>query len=237
MLKPNPRRFFRFTCNGKYSHGDLDRYSSKVDTTPGLGPRGDCWEWSGGLRCKYGQFSIRKNGRYITYFAHRMAYETATNRIIPDGQCVLHHCDNPKCVKVFIHLFLGTHQDNMTDKSEKQRQSIGENHGMAKFTWTQVIEIRKLYNTGEYTMQQLANRFNVHQTSIADIITNKIWYDNNYTRINFKKGNSLLCIEDAKAIRIKYSTRRYTQKQLANEFNTSQVNISNIINNKIWIDV
>lgn len=39
---------------------------------------------------------------------------------IPDGVDVLHHCDNPPCVRP-DHLFLGTARDNVGDMLAKGR--------------------------------------------------------------------------------------------------------------------
>jgi hypothetical protein len=190
MLKPNPRRFFRFTCGGKYTDKNLDRYSSYVDTSPGLGPKGDCWEWKASTdNYGYGHFSITKNGKQINIKAHRMAVEAFTNHLIPVGKCVMHKCDNPKCVKILTHLILGTTLDNSNDKINKNRQPdlSGEMSGHAKLTWNQVREIRRLYNTGKYTYKMLGKIFTINAIHIGLIVNNKKWYDSNYSRINFKK--------------------------------------------------
>jgi hypothetical protein len=232
-LKPNPRRFFKHTCSGKYSHKDLNRYSSYVDTTPGLGPKGDCWEWRGYIKKGgYGQFS--NNGACT---AHRAAYEMATGELIPDGKCVLHKCDNRKCVKAYLHLSLGTHQDNMDDKENKGRgnQASGENHGKAKLTWEIVKEIRNLYATGKYTLAQLSKMFNTIQQNIGSILNNKTWYDPNYIVVRFVNKHKIkLNQEQADKIRIEYATGKYTYKQLADIFGVVKCVIGKIVNNKSW---
>ncbi len=44
-------------------------------------------------------------------------------------------------------------------------------------------------------------------------------------------------IEEIREIRAKYSTRKYTQKQLAIEYNDSEGNINNIIKHRSWKEV
>jgi hypothetical protein len=77
-----------------------------------------CWPWTG---CKksdeYGYFTAPGCGGR----AHRYAYHRYRGPI-PDGLCVLHHCDNPSCVRP-DHLFLGTRLDNIADMMAKGRQS------------------------------------------------------------------------------------------------------------------
>jgi hypothetical protein len=48
---------------------------------------------------------------------------------IPGEAHVLHHCDVSACVNP-SHLYLGTHQDNMSDKVKRGRQSRTGNPAM-----------------------------------------------------------------------------------------------------------
>ncbi len=82
-----------------------------------------CWEWTGAIDDNYGV--AWRNGKKTG--AHRAAYEMEYG-LIPEGMQVLHRCDNPPCVRP-DHLFLGTHADNMADRSSKNRQSTGSVHG------------------------------------------------------------------------------------------------------------
>lgn len=79
-----------------------------------------CLEWTGSRgHFGHGFFLLSFNpNRQIA--AHRFAWERA-NGPIPDGLCVLHHCDNPPCVNV-DHLFLGTRADNVADMDAKGRR-------------------------------------------------------------------------------------------------------------------
>uniref|UniRef100_A0A6M3J763 Putative homing endonuclease n=1 Tax=viral metagenome TaxID=1070528 RepID=A0A6M3J763_9ZZZZ len=54
--------------------------------------------------------------------AHRVAYEQI-HGAIPPGRCVLHRCDNRRCVNP-AHLWVGTFADNNMDKIHKGRQNV-----------------------------------------------------------------------------------------------------------------
>lgn len=130
----------------------------------------ECWEW---LACKdpKGYGLIKLNGR--NQFAHRIAW-ILTYGEIPDGLFALHKCDNPPCVRP-DHIFLGTQADNRRDCVEKGRQIHGEMNWNAKLTKDQVMEIRELYLTGNYTKSKLGKLFNVSPSSIYLIIAHKNW--------------------------------------------------------------
>ena len=86
----------------------IDRMTINMET--------ECWDWDKCLDRGYGQCKIKKQ----TKKAHRISWETFREKI-PKGKCVLHHCDNPKCINP-NHLYIGTHQDNMDDMVQRGRQ-------------------------------------------------------------------------------------------------------------------
>jgi len=131
-----------------------------------------CWLWLGGTTKGYGRFTIRKRGSFA---AHRFAYELFRGKI-PLGYQVLHHCDNPPCVRP-DHLFLGTNLDNTRDKMMKNRHRCpkGSAHGCAKLTEAKVRQIRRLYEHQEGTMQSLADRFKISIGNIHGIIRRYRW--------------------------------------------------------------
>jgi hypothetical protein len=96
-----------------------ERYWSHVDKNgPIVRPElGACWKWTGAVTDKgYGVTGEnRKN-----MIASRASW--IVNRgPIPDGQFVLHKCDNPPCTNP-EHLFLGTKGDNLRDAIQKGRR-------------------------------------------------------------------------------------------------------------------
>ena len=90
----------------------------------------------------------------------------------------LHKCDNPSCVNP-LHLFEGTNLDNVKDKILKGRcytgYQKGEHNGASKLKDADVIEIRKLYKTKNYTTIKLGEMYEVHRSTISYIINNKTY--------------------------------------------------------------
>lgn len=133
-----------------------------------LGPTTDagCILWNGAVnKAGYGTLGGP--------LAHRVAYELSYGQI-PHGMCVLHRCDNPPCVN-HEHLFLGTHRDNVDDKVAKNRQHKGEKMPQAKLTDSAVLEIRRLWESGSFTQQALANQFSVNRPAISKIVLRQRW--------------------------------------------------------------
>lgn len=86
-----------------------------------------CIEWTGTLwKTGYGRFQMDNR----SHKAHRVAYELAKGHL-PEGACLLHRCDNRRCINV-EHLFIGTRKDNNLDKTAKGRQAKGVDVNTAK---------------------------------------------------------------------------------------------------------
>lgn len=130
----------------------------------------ECWNWiAANDSMGYGHFMV--NGKTVK--AHRYSYEYHNNKI-PFGLCVLHKCDNRKCVNP-NHLFLGTQLDNIKDRDNKNRQAKGEHLPISKLTKEQVIQIRKLYKSTKTSTRKLGYEFNVSCSTIKAILTNRTW--------------------------------------------------------------
>lgn len=90
----------------------------KIDETT------DCWEWQGPVNnIGYGMMRVDDKMKTV----HRVSYEEHIGEIPPD-MCVLHTCDNRKCVNP-DHLWIGTHQDNMDDMIKKGRHRFTNKQG------------------------------------------------------------------------------------------------------------
>ncbi len=139
----------------------------------------DCWEWFGTIdkrkdtHCEYGCLQFRINTLRIKFSAHVVSYAYFNNLRYLDFH-VLHTCDNTICVNP-NHLFKGNNTTNRADCVFKGRTAMGITQGLHKLTEEEVLEIRRLYKTGNYTLIQLANEYNVHYSNIGYIVNNKTW--------------------------------------------------------------
>lgn len=141
--------------------------------------------------CKIWTKATNKDGYGEVWFdgkmtrTHRLMYEFFVGPI-PNGVQVLHHCDNPPCGEV-THLWLGTHKDNMVDKSSKGRcprpvelinaDKSGEANGRAILTRAQVREIKDHLEAGGVSGATLARDFGVNWRTISRIKLGQIWVD------------------------------------------------------------
>lgn len=132
----------------------------------------DCWIYTAGDKePRSGHMTIGYNGR--TRLVHRVAWEI-TNGPIPDGLCVCHHCDTPRCVNP-AHLFLGTQGDNTADRDAKgrQRSTRGVDHPNCRLTDEDVAAIRADYVPYKNSTFALAKKYGVHQATIWNITAGK----------------------------------------------------------------
>jgi hypothetical protein len=137
-----------------------DRFWLSVKKTPD-----GCWEWLGALSNGYGE--LKYSGMRSPVLAHRFSWELV-NGPVPGDLCVLHLCDNPRCVRP-DHLFLGDRTDNHNDMVQKGRQARGAALPHAKLAGL-ADEIRSSYATGGTTYQALADEHGVSPSAIARII-------------------------------------------------------------------
>ena len=85
-----------------------------------------------------------------------------------------HLCNVPACVNP-EHLTFGSNADNVRDRNEADRQAKGVDHGKAKLTEEQVIEIRSRYAAGGTTQQALGDEYGVTHQLISYIVRRENW--------------------------------------------------------------
>ena len=136
---------------------EADRFWEKVTKDQSF----KCWVWQGGLNGD-GYGSFRKADGTVVH-AHRWSWESNNGSVL-SGMCVLHVCDNRRCVNPG-HLFLGTRRDNNVDRVAK-----GRSHS-PKLTPGDIREIRK----ADGTHGAIAGRYGVTQSHVTRIKNGQAW--------------------------------------------------------------
>lgn len=144
-----------------------ERFESAIERVTESG----CWLWTGTTIRGYGVLytGSRSDKTRRMVYAHRLAWEL-TRQPIRDGLFVLHRCDVPACCNP-DHLYLGTHDDNMADRTARGRVPKGEKHNQARLTAAQVREIR----ASNKTQAALAARYGVSESAICHAVSRRTW--------------------------------------------------------------
>lgn len=131
-----------------------------------------CIEWTGPLKgAGYGQSPQRfGGGRY----AHRAMYEACIGPI-PNGLCVLHRCDNAKCINL-DHLFIGSQLENVLDMHKKARQRGGsmpnEKNPNCRISNRVVSAMRYAYSLG-MPIRKISEIYEVDKAHCVRIVSNQ----------------------------------------------------------------
>lgn len=148
-----------FTC------GKIEcRFWEKVDKNgpipvhkPELGP---CWVWTGATKdTGYGVLRIPSTKQNA--LVHVFSWEQENGPVL-DGLFVLHHCDNRPCVRP-VHLFTGTHQDNMDDMVAKGRTAQHKKY----MSDSEGAGLVADYRSGLFTYEQLSEKYGVTSKTVG----------------------------------------------------------------------
>lgn len=151
----------------------------------------ECWPWK--MSCdEHGYGRVRYQRK--EWPSHRLAWTLVNGD--PGSLFVLHECDNPPCCNP-LHLFPGTHQENMADSARKGRHprnrtgylptgddhhararpevlARGERNGAAVLSANGVRKIRRLRRSG-IGRRTVARMFGVSKGTIWFIDRGVTW--------------------------------------------------------------
>ncbi len=153
----------------------MQRFWEKVDKTPGHGPNGECWLWTGCVSANYGMFHlVGADSKQCVIGSHRFSYAYHVGGI-PVGLDVLHSCDIPSCVNP-AHLRVGTHKENIIECFSKWRHPIkrGEDVPYSKLTEEQVFQIRREWKMG-MTTGALSAKYGMSRRALWAAAVGKTW--------------------------------------------------------------
>jgi Pectobacterium phage endonuclease len=167
---PNPTTYT--ALNGKVyplSPDLLEKFMRRVDKSPGFGPDGDCWRWTGKLDKRSGGYGKAVIGRNRSVVAHRLSYVLHKGDL-PHRNVVRHLCNNSACVNP-DHLEPGNHLANMRDKymSGRSKQERGYPNTVA---W----RLREVATERGYGLKELAEASGVPYSTVQRAWRNHATY-------------------------------------------------------------
>ena len=118
-------------------------------------------------------FTRYKNGKFSgAYVHHAVAMAFIGNR---PNRLTVSHLDGNKFNNCVENLKYESVTDNLARKFEHNTQPMGEDNQASKLSEYDVIEIRKLYSTGDTSYSKLANSYNVSTSTIYRVMNNICW--------------------------------------------------------------
>lgn len=127
-----------------------------------------CWLWNGG--CTRDGYAAVWNGTTMS-LGHKFTFEETYKRKVPPHLILRHKCNTERCINP-MHVIEGTDKENSADAKAHNGK-----FSMAKLTEDQVREIRRLWDVGKLNQMALGVMFNVHGSTIGQIVNRKTWQD------------------------------------------------------------
>lgn len=128
----------------------------------------------------YRYVNLCNNGKYKSVSIHRLVGKYFVDNL-NDYKC-LNHIDCNKQNNLYSNLEWCTIKYNCEHASKNGLLNIkkGEESNLSVLTKSEVCNIRRLYNTTNLSMNNIANLYGVSKSNIYQIVKNIIWHDDDY---------------------------------------------------------
>lgn len=121
----------------------------------------------------YAVVTINKPGVKVLATVHRLVLEAFIGAR-PDGmECC--HLDGDPMNSRLDNLRWGTPKSNGQDRIRHGTQTTCADHPCARMTRNDVVQARDLRRSGRWTVQQLADRFGVHNSTMSAALSGRTW--------------------------------------------------------------
>lgn len=114
-----------------------------------------------------------KKSRKMAYI-HRLVLETFVGPA-PEGKPEACHRDGDPSNNTLTNLYWGSRQDNTLDQYKHGTTNRGMRHPQRKIDRTIVDEIRAQFDTGQFTIAEIARSFDLQHRHVSYIVHRQIW--------------------------------------------------------------
>lgn len=121
----------------------------------------------------YRRTTLYIDGRGSNRYIHRLVAKAFIPN--PDNKPVVNHKDCDKTNNNVKNLEWNTHAENHKHAATNGLKATGSSHGLTKINEDQVIKIRSMYASGNYSQAVISDKFNVSRSSIQRIVNRKSW--------------------------------------------------------------
>lgn len=129
------------------------------------------------------QVGLCRDGIQKGHYVHRLVAAAFIPN--PDGKAEVNHIDGDRLNNHADNLEWTTHSENHVHSRDVLGRTVGETNGMAKLTWEQVQEIRRIGSSE--SSSKVGKRFGVGGLCIGKILRGERWVKGPGTRFDVDK--------------------------------------------------
>lgn len=123
----------------------------------------------------FGHLQVRLylGGVATGFYVHRLVLLAFIGPCPPEMECC--HEDGNGCNNKLGNLRWGTKLENHADRRRHGNTPVGEKNKGSKLKEQEVQEIRAMYRTGKYTLQEIGTVFGIAKCTVSNIVRRVTW--------------------------------------------------------------